>query len=86
MEVVEAHGAAAAYHHNQLVNKFIRQPAAELPEESLTHITASGPPLPVLIRSLEKLRDLRLAANRKDIPSRYTDLRKLKSCLGQEPV
>ena len=86
LEVVEAHGAAYACHHNRLVNKFIQQPAAQLPEECLTNITASGPPLPILVRSLEKLRDLRLAANRNDIPSRYADLQKLKSSLGQEPV
>lgn len=82
LKVVDEHGKAAAYHHDKLVNNFIEKPASELSEDSLTNITASGPPLPVLLKSLEKLRDLRLAANRDDIPSRHDDLRKLKSCLS----
>ncbi|MDE0285048.1 MAG: DUF1864 family protein [Gammaproteobacteria bacterium] len=44
-------------------------------------MTASGPPLPVLLNALEKLRDLRLAADRDDIPSRHHDLEKLKASL-----
>ncbi|MCY3751881.1 MAG: DUF1864 family protein, partial [Gammaproteobacteria bacterium] len=81
LEVVEQHGIGAASHHDKLVKKFIEKPAAELPEEGLVNITASGPPLPVLLNALEKLRDLRLAADRNDIPSRYHDLEKLKACL-----
>ncbi len=81
LEVVDLHGRGAASHHDKLVQKFIEKPAAELPEEGLVNITASGPPLPVLLNALEKLRDLRLAANRDDIPSRHADLQKLKSCL-----
>ena len=81
LEVIDIHGETASSHHDKLVRKFIEQPASSLPEEGLANITASGPPLPVLLNSLEKLRDLRLAANRDDIPSRYTDLQKLKSCL-----
>jgi len=42
-------------------------------------LTASGPPLQVLLRSLAKLRDLRLAADRSDIPSRYADMQTIKS-------
>ena len=42
----------------------------------------AGPPLPVLLRSLEALRDLRLAADRDDIASRHADLRRLKELLG----
>ncbi|MCY4210798.1 MAG: DUF1864 family protein [Gammaproteobacteria bacterium] len=81
LEVVALHGATAASHHDNLVQKFIEQPAAALPEEGLVNITASGPPLPVLLNALEKLRDLRLAADRNDIPSRHHDLEKLKACL-----
>ena len=81
LEVIDIHGETASSHHDKLVRKFIEQPASSLPEEGLANITASGPPLPVLLNSLEKLRDLRHAANRDDIPSRYTDLQKLKSCL-----
>ena len=81
LEVVELHGISAASHHDKLVSRFIEKPAAELPEEGLVNITASGPPLPVLLDALKKLRDLRLAANRSDIPSRHHDLQKLKACL-----
>lgn len=82
LEVVQAHGRTAAQHHDQLVSKFIAAPADELPERFLKNITASGPPLDVLLRSLEKLRDLRLAVDREDIPSRFADLQKLKAHLG----
>jgi hypothetical protein len=76
--ICELYGRAAAQHHNGLVKRFIEQPAAELPEENLTGITASGPPLPVLLRSLELLRDLRLAADRRDIATRHDDLALLR--------
>jgi hypothetical protein len=44
-------------------------------------ITASGPPLPVLLRSLEVLRDMRLAADRDDITTRHADLGRLRQLL-----
>jgi len=47
----------------------------------MKNITASGPPLPVLINALEKLRDLRMAANRDDIPSRHADFKRLRESL-----
>jgi len=47
----------------------------------LKHITASGPPLQVLLNSLEKLRDLRTAADRDDIPSRHADFQRLRISL-----
>jgi len=81
LEVCEAHGNTAAQHHDQLVSKFIETPAKSLPEESLNSITASGPPLDVVLGALEKLRDLRMAADRNDIPSRYTDIQRLKARL-----
>jgi hypothetical protein len=81
LEVCKAHGEAALQHHNQLVKRFIETPSQKLPVSRLAHITASGPPLEVLIRSLEKLRDLRVAAERDDIPSRYRDIRSLQGSL-----
>ncbi len=82
LRVCDAHGTAAAQHHDKLVRKFIEQPAAALPEENLEGITASGPPLPVVVSALEKLRDLRRAADRDDIPSRYKDLEKIRAIVG----
>jgi hypothetical protein len=81
LEVCAAHGETAAQHHDQLVSKFIQQPSAELSETHLKHITASGPPLQVLLNSLEKLRDLRMAADRDDIPSRHADFQRLRNSL-----
>ena len=82
LEVCAAHGRTAAQHHDQLVKRFIEQPSAELPEEHRTHLTASGPPLEVLLASLQKLRDLRTAAPRDDIRSRYRDLERIRDALG----
>ena len=81
LEVCQAHGETAAQHHDQLVAKFIQQPSAGLSERHLQHITASGPPLPVLLNSLERLRDLRMAADRDDIPSRHADFQRLRDSL-----
>ncbi len=82
LEVCQAHGRTAAQHHDQLVSKFIDKPSAELSEERLTQVTASGPPLPVLLRGLEQLRDLRLAADRDDLPTRHGDLQRLRALVG----
>ena len=82
LRVCDAHGAAASQHHDKLVRKFIDQPAEHLPEQNKKGLTASGPPLPILLKTLEKLRDLRLAADRDDIPNRYKDLKKLRAAVG----
>ena len=78
LEVCTLFGRYAAQHHDGLVQRFIAAPAAALDDAGLQGITASGPPLPVLLRSLEVLRDLRLAAPRPDIASRHEDLRRLR--------
>lgn len=85
LDVCDMHGQTAAQHHDQLVSKYIEKPAQSLPEEHLEHITASGPPLEVLLRSLAKLRDLRLAANRDDIPTSYAEFERLKESLKSNP-
>ncbi len=82
LEVVEAHGRAAAQHHDQLVTKYIEKMADQLPESGLQNLTASGPPLPVLLDSLQRLRDLRTAAKRDDIPSRHDDIEGLRATLS----
>jgi hypothetical protein len=81
VEVCDLFGAYAAQHHDALVNRFIERPSAALSQAHLQGVTASGPPLPVLMRSLEILRDLRVAADRRDIPSRRADLDRLRACL-----
>src|SRR5580658_8919657 len=79
LEVCNLFGRYAAQHHDGLVQRFIAAPATALDDQGLQGITASGPPLPVLLRSLEVLRDLRLAAPREGVASRYEDLRRLES-------
>jgi hypothetical protein len=78
LTICDLFGQSAAQHHDGLVRRFIESPAAKLNEQGLEGITASGPPLPVLLRSLEVLRDLRLAADRRDIATRHDDLARLR--------
>jgi hypothetical protein len=77
----EIYGRIAAQHHDQLVKRFIETPATGMAAAHLASLTASGPPLPVLLRSLEVLRDMRLAADRPDIASRHADLARLRGLL-----
>jgi hypothetical protein len=81
LELCDLFGRIAAQHHDQLVKRFIENPAARLGAPQLTDITASGPPLPVLVRSLEVLRDMRLAAKRPDVATRHAELEQLRSLL-----
>jgi hypothetical protein len=81
LEVCDLFGRTAAQHHDELVKRFIEQPAASLGEEQSQGLTASGPPLPVLLRALEVLRDLRVAADRPDIATRHHDLARLRAAV-----
>jgi hypothetical protein len=81
LEVCDLFGEIAAQHHDDLVKRFIEAPAARLDAAALEGITASGPPLPVLIHSLEVLRDMRLARDRADIQTRHHDLARLRSAV-----
>jgi hypothetical protein len=78
LEVCDLFGRTAAQHHNGLVKRFIEAPAVNLDERALQGITASGPPLPVLLHALEVLRDMRIAADRSDIATRHADLDRLR--------
>lgn len=80
--VCEAHGRTAAQHHDMLVARFIERPSSALDAAKLSQVTASGPPLPILLKALEILRDLRLAAPRRDIRTRHDDLQKLKALVS----
>jgi hypothetical protein len=81
LEVCELHGATAIQHHEQLVKKFIEVPADSDDLSSKADLTASGPPLSVLLKGLRKLCDLRAAADNKEIPSRYDDVKRLRDSL-----
>ncbi len=82
LDVCKAHGDTALQHHEELVAKFIERPAASKGLTERPGLTASGPPLPVLLKSLRKLADLRAAADREDIPTRYHDVEKLRAAIS----
>ncbi|MGS0693213.1 PrnB family protein [Shewanella sp. 0m-4] len=84
LEVCELHGQTAIQHHNELVSKYIAQPSKNMQQQHMSKVTASGPPLPVLLNSLEKLRDRRAAAKRSDIRTRFDDICTLKASLEAE--
>lgn len=82
LDVCDAHGRAAEHHHEQLVVGFIQRPAEKIPAEHLAGITASGPPLDVLLRALRALVDRRLAAACDDIPTRHDDIAALRGLIA----
>ena len=84
LEVCDLFGRAAAQHHDALVKRFIEEPAAQLPQSAREGLTASGPPLPVLLRSLEVLRDMRMAADRPGVLTRRHDLHRLRSLVRRD--
>lgn len=82
LHVCDLFGKIAAQHHDDLVKRFIEVPAQGLDPAQMKGLTASGPPLAVLLQALEVLRDMRLAADRADLPTRHADLRRLRSAVG----
>jgi hypothetical protein len=82
LDVCAAHGFAAIQHHNQLFEAFIVKISDALDAKHHEQLTASGPPLPVLAKSLERLRDLRAAAKRDDFETAYDKLETLKKAVG----
>lgn len=81
LETCRLFGEYANQHHDLLVRRFIEEPAVSLETRHLAAVTASGPPLPVLLRALEVLRDLRCATARTDIASRHADFDRLRARL-----
>ena len=77
--VIDLFGETARQHHDQLVARFIEQPADALPAERLQGITASGPPLDVLVRTLATLRDMRTAARDGGSKTRHDDIARLRA-------
>jgi hypothetical protein len=74
LAVIDKFGATATQHHDQLVERFIAGPSAGLAAPHLAQVTASGPPLPVLMAALAALRDQRLGAARADALARLRGL------------
>lgn len=83
LQVCTAHGQTALQHHEQLVHKFIQQPAAQGELTNTAGITASGPPLPLLLKGLKKLCDMRCAADvGGQFKTRFADMQTLRACLS----
>lgn len=81
LEICDLFAVTAQQHHDQLVARFIAMPSKSLDESHMSGLTASGPPLDVLLRSLEVLRDHRMAADRPDLATRHADLARLRAAL-----
>ena len=82
LDVCESHGRVAIQHHEKLVHKFIERPADTGMHKNQTDLTASGPPLHVLLKGLKKLCDMRSAAKNTDgFDTRYKDIESLRECL-----
>lgn len=82
LELCDLFGRTAEQHHDMLVQRFIARPAEQVNGAALASITASGPPLESLLRSLERLRDCRRAAKSAAFPTRHDDFQKLRAAMG----
>ncbi len=82
LQVCDLFGKMAAQHHDDLVKRFIELPAQGLDAQQQQGLTASGPPLSILLKSLEVLRDMRMAAARADRPTRHADLQRLRAAVA----
>lgn len=78
LRVCTLFGDYARQHHDLLVDRFITHPAMNLDAGHLKGLTASGPPLPVLLRSLQILRDYRCAEPLEGGATRHADLARLR--------
>jgi len=83
LEVCAAHGHAAIQHHNQLFESFIVKMSGDLDEKHHAQLTASGPPLPVLAKALERLRDLRAAMPNREFETAHEKIEVLKRAIGR---
>jgi hypothetical protein len=78
LRVCDMFAETARQHHDLLVDKFITGPAGTLDAAHLQGVTASGPPLPVLLRALKILRDYRCAEPDGESVTRHADLVRLR--------
>ncbi len=62
LEASALFGETARQHHDLLVDRFIQGPSVGLAAAHLDQVTASGPPLDVLMAALRGMRDARMAA------------------------
>lgn len=79
LNVCDLFATTASQHHELLVRRFIVTPAQSLDEQHRGGLTASGPPLDVLLDALATLRDFRMAVERPGLATRYADLAQLRN-------
>jgi hypothetical protein len=82
LAVCDMFAETARQHHDMLVDKFITGPAGSLDAAHLQGVTASGPPLPVLLRALRILRDYRCALPDGESVTRHADLERLRRAIA----
>jgi len=82
LHVCDLFGDYARQHHDLLVDRFITHPAMALDSAHLENVTASGPPLPVLLRALKILRDYRCVEPAGESRTRHADLARLRELVG----
>jgi Domain of unknown function (DUF1864) len=80
LDVCRLHAAAYSFHHHRLVRPFLVEPAEHAPDAE--DLTASGPPLPVVLEFLERLVDLRAARNRPGLATAHGDLAALREAVA----
>ena len=82
LDVCASHGRVAIQHHEKLVKKFIERPSETGLHSNQSDLTSSGPPLPVLLKGLKKLCDMRSASEYTEgFNTRYHDIESLRECL-----
>ncbi len=82
LAVCRRHGAASSFHHNRLVKPFLVEPAKHAPAGADEDITASGPPLDMVVEALARLVDLRAARTRPGLRSARPALDRLAELIG----
>ncbi len=83
LAVCRRHGAVSAFHHHRLVAPFLQVPAARAPQEEHADLTASGPPLDVVVAHLARLVDLRSAKPRCGAFGARSSLDRLREALAR---
>ncbi len=67
LAVCKAHAAAVAFHHQRLVKAYVEAPSKTSHSAHTAGVTSSGPPLDEVMGMLQRLLDLRIARDHRDI-------------------
>jgi len=78
LPVFDTVGTIATQHHDMLVRRFIEKPTLKMLDKHMETLTASGMELKALIADLQRLRDLRNAADVEGIGSRFKDVQRMR--------